>query len=87
MGILYLLAARSRGAIRGRMTLPLFWGLLTPVADESLQLLVEGRTGQLTDVLIDFSGVLTGMAVCLLILWLRLRVKKSGEVLDKGKPC
>lgn len=87
LGILYLLAARSRGAIRGRMTLPLFWGLLTPVADESLQLLVEGRTGQLTDVLIDFSGVLTGMAVCLLILWLRLRVKKSGEALDKGKPC
>ena len=49
LGILYLLAARSRGAIRDRMTLPLFWGLLTPVADESLQLLVEGRSGQLTD--------------------------------------
>ncbi len=63
--------------LRGRLTLPLFWGLLTPVADESLQLLVEGRSGQLTDVLLDFSGVLAGMGVCLLILWIQ---EKSGRL-------
>lgn len=77
LGVLYLLTARSRGSLRGRLTLPLFWGLLTPVADESLQLLVEGRSGQLTDVLLDFSGVLAGMGVCLLILWIQ---EKSGRL-------
>ena len=78
LGVLYLLTARSRGSLRGRLTLPLFWGLLTPVADESLQLLVEGRSGQLTDVLLDFSGVLAGMGVCLLILWMRGKSKRLG---------
>ena len=47
------------------------------MADESLQLLVEGRSGQLTDVLLDFSGVLAGMGVCLLILWIQ---EKSGRL-------
>lgn len=40
----------------------LFFGLLTPVLDEGLQLLVAGRSGQVSDVLLDFSGVLTGCA-------------------------
>ncbi|RZS93030.1 VanZ family protein [Cuneatibacter caecimuris] len=38
----------------------LFLGLLTPVLDETLQLFVEGRSGQVSDVVLDFSGVLAG---------------------------
>lgn len=51
---------------------PLFFGLLIPVMDETLQLLIPDRSGQLTDVLIDFSGVLAGHCVGLfLVLLLR----------------
>lgn len=35
-------------------------GCLAPVADETIQLFVAGRSGQLTDVLIDLSGLLAG---------------------------
>lgn len=41
----------------------LFTGLATAVTDETIQLNVEGRAGQITDVLIDFSGFLTGVAL------------------------
>ncbi|MDR3242513.1 MAG: VanZ family protein [Clostridiales Family XIII bacterium] len=43
------------------LSVPLFFGLLTPVLDESFQTLVKGRTGQVTDVLLDFSGVFAGV--------------------------
>ena len=39
----------------------LFFGLLIPVTDETFQLFVPGRAGQVTDVLIDFCGVLCGL--------------------------
>lgn len=49
----------------------LFTGLLTAVIDETIQLNVPGRSGQVSDVLIDFSGCITGtifvMAVIKLI--------------------
>ena len=49
----------------------LFTGLLTAVIDETIQLHVPGRSGQVSDVLIDFSGCITGaifvMAVIKLI--------------------
>ena len=47
----------------------LFMGSLT----EIIQLNVPGRSGQFTDVLIDFSGYLLGFLVILLILFLIIR--------------
>lgn len=41
----------------------LFSGLMIAVADETVQLNVEGRAGMITDVWIDFSGVIIGAAV------------------------
>ena len=38
---------------------------LVPVVDEGIQLLVPGRSGQLSDVLIDLSGMVIGAAVLL----------------------
>ena len=38
--------------------------------DETIQLSVPGRTGQLSDVLLDTAGAVTGAAMVLLILWL-----------------
>ena len=50
----------------------LFMGILT----EIIQLNVDGRSGEFTDVLIDFSGYLLGFLIILLILFLLIRKQK-----------
>lgn len=42
-------------------------GLATAVCDETIQLNVEGRAGMITDVLLDFSGVIFGTLIMLFI--------------------
>ncbi len=54
----------------------LFTGLATAVCDETIQLNIPGRAGMVTDVLIDFSGVLTGAIVMLLIYKIYIRIRK-----------
>lgn len=46
-------------------------------ADETIQLFVPGRAGQLADVLLDFSGGFSGGAVLLVILYFVFRIRKS----------
>lgn len=60
LGVLLGRMGRARG---GASWQRLFLGLAVPVSDEALQLLVPGRSGQVADVLIDFAGVLVGLAV------------------------
>ncbi len=57
----------------------LFTGLASAVTDETIQLNVEGRAGQVTDVLIDFSGFLTGAALFLAVTSLILSVRKRKD--------
>lgn len=38
-------------------------GLLTAILDETIQLFVNGRSGEIRDILIDFSGVLFGVLI------------------------
>ena len=38
-------------------------GLLTALTDETIQMFSDGRSSQITDVWLDFSGVLTGILV------------------------
>ena len=47
---------------------PILGGLLTALTDETIQLFVPGRSGQVTDIWIDFSGVMTGLLVGLILL-------------------
>lgn len=47
---------------------PLFLGLLVPVLDETIQLFVEGRSGQVTDILLDFSGAFSGILIMFCII-------------------
>lgn len=47
---------------------PLLGGLLTAVTDETIQKYVSGRSSQLTDVWIDFAGVVAGLLVALVVL-------------------
>lgn len=55
-----------RGGIGRRMPLPVV-GALIPCIDEGLQLFSDGRSAQLSDVLLDCSGVLFG-ALCFALL-------------------
>lgn len=57
----------------------LFFGLFTAVCDEAIQLNVEGRAGMITDVLLDFSGVITGAVIMLVTYIIYIRAKKIGD--------
>src|SRR5690554_4312580 len=50
----------------------LIHGLLTAVLDETVQLFVDGRSGEIIDVLIDFGGVLS--AVLFVIFYRKLKI-------------
>ena len=54
----------------------LFAGLATAVIDETIQLNVAGRSGQITDVLLDFSGVITGAVFMLLVYMIYRKIRK-----------
>ncbi len=49
---------------------PILGGLLTALCDETLQMFTSGRSSQLTDVWLDFSGVMAGLFAGLLLLCL-----------------
>ena len=57
----------------------LAFGLLMGLVTETIQLFVEGRSGEFTDVLIDFSGYLLGFLIILLILFLIIRHIRKEE--------
>ena len=68
LGVLACGLLRALRRERGARPIPA--GLLValvPVADETLQLFVPGRSGQLTDVLIDLSGVAFGVLAYLVV--------------------
>lgn len=53
----------------------LFFGLLTAVVDENIQLFSPGRAGMVQDVALDFVGVLAGTFCCSLLCWLWGKLK------------
>lgn len=64
----------------GRYMLPaLFIGLLTALTDETIQLFVEGRSGQVSDVWIDFAGCCFGAVALMVVLYLWQRRGKKKE--------
>ena len=60
---------------RGKFQLykPALAALLTALADETLQLFIPGRSGQITDIWLDFCGAATGI----LIMWLIFCIRKK----------
>ncbi|MCI8554010.1 MAG: VanZ family protein [Clostridiales bacterium] len=86
LGVLLIQTAGSWGYLRSNPALPLFFSLFIPVLDEGLQLLVPGRSGQLSDVLLDFAGALTGMGLCLLFRLVRRRKRsRDGDSQTEGR--
>ena len=57
---------------------PALLGVLTALSDETIQLFYAGRGSRVTDVWIDFAGVLTGMLVSLALagLWRALTARR-----------
>ena len=68
-GFLLMLCLRvyTRHFIK-HMSWPILGGLLTALTDETIQIFSPGRSSQVTDVWIDFAGVLSGLLVGLFLL-------------------
>lgn len=62
------------------VTIGLTFGLIIAAITEIIQLNVPGRSGEITDVLIDFSGYLLGALIVGLVLFLVIRnINKKSE--------
>lgn len=75
LGMLLLQSRRCMPRVKGtagRFHLAAFFFI--PFVDETLQLFTEGRSGQISDVWLDMSGVLCGTLLCMLVM--KLRIKK-----------
>ncbi|WP_321971464.1 VanZ family protein [Paratractidigestivibacter sp.] len=62
---------REGRATAGALLRILFAFALVPVADETLQLFVPGRSGAVRDVCIDLTGYATGMIIATVVVKLR----------------
>lgn len=69
MGFWFMLCLRvyTRRFVR-HISWPLFLGLTTAVADETIQLFVDGRGSSVKDVWIDFAGFNVGLFIALFLL-------------------
>ena len=59
------------------ISVPLLGGVLTALADETIQIFVAGRSGQISDVWLDMAGALTGTLLYLAAGQIYLRIKKN----------
>lgn len=60
-------------SLRGPVTRMLLVGLLCALCDETIQLFVVGRSSQVSDVWVDFSGILAAAA----LLWVLRRFREG----------
>ena len=65
--------------LRVRITRPLLAGVLCAMADETVQLFVSGRSGEVRDVWIDFSGAAAAVILTFLVRFLRNRRAPAPE--------
>ena len=75
LGILH--DAVWRTACKSNLLVPILAGLFVAAADELLQRSIPGRSGQLSDVVLDFCGVLAACLLMRLLRILRAKTKKT----------
>ncbi|MBQ7133688.1 MAG: VanZ family protein [Ruminococcus sp.] len=81
LGTLLFFTARAFADLQIRkLFVPLCVGFLTACVDETIQLFSFGRSGQFTDVLLDFFGVCT--AVFIFYIFTKYSKRKDKEVLN-----
>ena len=68
-GFLLMLCMRvyTRGYVR-HISVPMLGGVLTAMADETIQIYSPGRSSQVTDVWLDSAGVLAGILIALVFM-------------------
>lgn len=68
-GFLLMLCMRvyTRRYVR-HISVPMLGGVLTAMADETIQIYSPGRSGQVTDVWLDSAGVLAGILIALVFM-------------------
>ena len=52
-------------------------GVIYAISDEIHQYFIPGRSGRVFDVIIDSFGVLTGICIIMIILYIITRIKKK----------
>lgn len=76
MGILLYQTLAQYGLLfRERWGLHVLLGLLIPLLDETIQLFVSGRSGQISDVWLDCSGVVLGTVI--MLLWTARKARRK----------
>ena len=63
--------------MRNKCTLALLISFVYAISDEIHQLFIEGRSGQVSDVILDLSGAVTGVLITLAIICVYKRIKKN----------
>ncbi len=71
----------SKSLIRNIYISP-FIGLITACIDETIQIFSPGRTSKLTDVWVDFSGIIAATIVTILLIKLVLNKKSKTKALN-----
>lgn len=78
LGLFTAAATINLGCIKGRryVAAPMLLTLATAVADEYLQFFT-GRGSQVTDVVLDYSGALTGLATAALLSYILTKMRQK----------
>ena len=63
--------------VMGGVYFKLFVCLATAVCDEAIQLNIDGRSGQVSDIFLDFSGCLFGLILTSIVIGIVLYLKKE----------
>ena len=78
LGLILYKCVRSYGFGRERrFYLLLLSGFMVPFLDETIQLFVAGRSGQISDVWLDCSGVAAGSLIAALLFFIFKRMEQS----------
>lgn len=87
LGLLTMLCVRvyTRKYLR-HVFIPLFVSLAAGVTDEMIQLTSSGRSSEVRDVVIDFSGAAAGILLCILciILYGHIKERRHARIARKG---
>ncbi len=82
-GMLGLFFIFTSDVFRNKIIYILFSGLLTACIDEFLQIFPAGRSSQVSDVFVDFTGAVAAVLVCILIFNFK-RKRRFGAWMDSG---
>lgn len=76
LGLLSFLLVESYGfSIKICAVSALLYCFLFAACDEAHQLFVDGRSGSITDVFVDFAGSFLGIMLCMIVFWYKKKKK------------